>query len=317
MVDPRRVRVVFMGSPGFAVPSLHALHGAGYAVKLAVTQPDRPSGRGGRVTPPPVKVAAEALEIPVFQPASLRDDSAHDRIAAARPDLFVVAAYGKIIPGRILALPMRGSLNVHASLLPRWRGASPIAAAILAGDAQSGVSIMEVVARMDAGPMVAARATPIRPADTTGALDGRLADLGARLLVEVLPAWFDRVLPAVPQDDAAATYCTLIAKQEGHLRASMSAEEAERAVRAYDPWPGAFVLFRGERLGIWQASVAVGDAPPDTPGALSVINRRPAVAFPGGWLVFDEVQRQGARRISGTDFLNGERAALPGEVTLA
>lgn len=317
IVESSSTRVVFMGSPEFAVPTLRALQSSGYDIRLVITQPDRPSGRGGRVAPPPIKVAAELLGLDVFQPATLRDDTVVDRIALASPDIFVVAAYGKIIPRRILSLATRGSLNVHASLLPRWRGASPITAAILAGDTQTGVSIMEVVARMDAGPVVAASAIPIEATDTTGSLDVRLADLGAQLLIQTMPGWLSGALAAVPQDEAATTYCTLTAKQDGHLRTSMTAVEAERAIRAYDPWPGAFVDFRDHRLAIWRASVIVGDEPPAIPGTLSIIGRRPAVAFAGGWLALDQVQRQGARRVTGAEFLNGERANVPVEVGLA
>lgn len=306
-----------MGSPEFAVPTLRALHRNGYRVELVVTQPDRPSGRGSRVTSPPVKVVAEELGIGVYQPSTLRDSEVVDCIAAVSPDLFVVAAYGKIIPGRVLALPGRGSLNVHASLLPRWRGASPIASAILAGDPETGVSIMEVVARMDAGPVVAKRAVPIEPSDTAAVLDVRLSKLGADLLIESLPAWLSGESRAVPQDEDAATYCSLLTKQDGHLRGSMTPVEAERAVRAFDPWPGAFVELRGRRLGVWSASVHHGEAPPSQPGAFSVIDRRPAVGFCGGWLVLDVVQREGARRVSGADFLNGERSTPPSEVVLA
>jgi methionyl-tRNA formyltransferase len=260
---------------------------------------------------------ATGLGLDVFQPASLRDDAVVERLRAAKPDVFVVAAYGKIIPSRILDLAARGSLNVHASLLPRWRGASPINAAILAGDAETGVSIMEVVRRMDAGPVVASRSTPIAPDDTAASLDARLSALGAELLVETLPAWYDRAIQPVPQDEDAATYCSLMAKSDGQLRAAMTVAEAERAVRAYDPWPGAFVLYRDQRLAIWKASVSRGEQALGEPGTLSVVDRKPAIAFPEGLLILDEVQRQGARRVTGDSFLNGERAALPEGVGLA
>jgi methionyl-tRNA formyltransferase len=304
-----------MGSPSFAVPSLRALCEAGYHVVGAVTQPDRPAGRGGRIQQPPVKVAAAALGIPVFQPEKLRDPAAQARLFDFGADLFVVAAYGKILPAAVLAIPARGCLNVHASLLPRWRGPSPINAAILAGDEKTGVSIMELVLKMDAGPVIAKAAVEIGPRETAASLEPRLAELGARRLVETLPDWLAGQLPALPQDEEKVTYCHLLTKADGHLRATMTAPEAERAVRAYDPWPGAFVLYRGERLGIWAAAVD-STMPRGVPGELTVIDHRPAVAFASDWLVLEHVQLAGSRRLSARDFLNGERGNIPPAVTL-
>ena len=314
-MNPAEMRVVFMGSPEFAVPSLEALVEARYDVVLAVTQPDRPAGRGGRLRPSAVKVAAIQRGIPVFQPASLRDDETVARLAETRADVFVVAAYGKILPRRVIDLPARGVLNVHSSLLPRWRGPSPVAAAILAGDTETGVTIMEIAPKMDAGPIVAQRATPIGPGETAGELEVRLARLGADLLIEVLPGWYDRSIVPTPQDDVRATYCPLLRKEDGHLRRDMTATEAERAVRAYNPWPGAFVLYAGDRLGIWRAR-CLHDGEAD-PGATRILDRRPAVAFVGGWLVLDEVQRPGSRRMAGDAFLNGLRGGLEPSVGLA
>jgi methionyl-tRNA formyltransferase len=305
-----------MGSPAFAVPSLEALVGAGYQVVAVVTQPDRPSGRGGRVTPPEAKLAAVSLGLPVLQPESLKDEFVQAELAALSPDLIVVAAYGKILPKAVLALPRRGCVNVHGSLLPRWRGASPVAAAVLAGDAETGVSIMEMVPKMDAGPVIATAREPVGPEDTTATLEPRLATLGARLLVDVLPAWYRGDLPPIPQDESRATYCGLIRKEDGHLRAAMTAAEAERAVRAYDPWPGAFVLYRGERLAIWKARVAA-NAPARQPGTLGVVDGLPALGLAGGELLLEEVQRPGGRRMGGVAFLNGERGRLEASVVLA
>ncbi len=317
-MNPAETRVVFMGTPAFAVPSLRALLEARYQVVAAVTQPDRPSGRGGRLAPPEVKQAALEAGIPVFQFDTLKDDAARSEIEELSPDLFVVAAYGKILSRRVLAIPRRGCLNVHASLLPRWRGPSPIAAAILAGDAETGVSIMEMAPAMDAGPVVASATTPVLANDTTGSLSERLSVLGARLLVETLPGWYDRAISAAPQEDPLATYCPLLKKEDGHLRGEMTAAEAERAVRAYSPWPGAYVLYRGERLGIWKAHVEprrLEDAAPA--GAFAVCSGSPAIAFSNGLLVLDEVQRAGSRRQAGRDFLHGERGKLEPLATLA
>ncbi len=315
-MNPSEVRTIFMGSPDFALPALRVLVEAGYDVRLAVTQPDRRAGRGGRLRAPAAKVEAERLGIPVFQPRSLRHPDAVAELAAVEPDLIVVAAYGRILPRAVLDLPRHPVVNIHPSLLPRWRGPSPVAAAILAGDRETGVSIMELVPEMDAGPVLAARPFPIAPDDTTGALEARLAEEGAALLAETLPGWLDGDLSATPQDESAVTVCPLLEKGDGHLRADMNAVEAERAVRAYDPWPGAFVTYSGDRLAVWRAHVAdAGEG--YVPGAITVVAGKPAVAFREGVLVLDEVQRSGSRRIPGEAFLNGERGRLAPSAGLA
>lgn len=305
-----------MGSPAFAVPSLRALVAAGYPVVAAVSQPDRPAGRGGRVQPPPVKVAAQELGIESFQPEILRDSAVQERLAGYGATVFVVAAYGKILPAAVLAIPARGCVNVHASLLPRWRGPSPIVSAIREGDSVTGVSIMELVLKMDAGPVILRAGMAIEATDTAATLEPRLAELGAAKLVEALPEWLSGAIHPVPQDESLATYCRLITKSDGHLKATMTASEAERAVRAYNPWPTAVVGYRSERLAIWAAHTDV-TRPASSPGTLRVIGREPAVAFRDAWLVLDEVQRTGARRMAARDFLNGERGTLPPEVGLA
>ena len=307
--------VVFMGSPAFAVPSLRALATAGYRVVAALTQPDKPAGRGGALHAPEVKRTAQELGIPVVQPDSLRDQAVQTHLASFEAEVFVVAAYGKLLPRAVLAMPSHGCINVHASLLPRWRGASPIVAALLAGDEETGVTLMELAPRMDAGPIIAARAMPLSPRDTTNAVEPRLAELGAELLVETLPGWLRGEIVAKPQDESAVTTCPLITKADGHLQSGMSAEQAERAVRAYNPWPGAFVEYRGQRLAIWSASVDAG--PNLEPGTMQIHGKQPAVAFAGGWLVLEEVQRQGSKRMSGQAFLAGERGQLAPKVGLA
>ncbi len=311
------MRVVFMGSPAFAVPSLRALMAAGYDVVAVVSQPDRPAGRGGALRMPEIKAAAIELGIEVFQPDTFKDPATVESLASFAPDLFVVAAYGKILSRVVLALPARGTVNVHASLLPRWRGASPINAAILAGDAATGVSIMEMIFKLDAGPVISSARTAILPGETAEALEPRLSRLGADLLVQTLPGWLNRATPAIEQDESLATYCYTLRKEDGHLRADMTAVEAERAVRAYNPWPGAFVVNRGVRFAIWKARV-VGPATARDPGDLSVVDHLPAVTFAdGNSLALEEVQKPGGRRISGEQFLNGERGKLESKVTLA
>ena len=315
-MNPSEVRTIFMGSPEFALPSLRALVEAGYDLRLVVTRPDRRAGRGGRVRAPAARVEAERLGIAVSQPASFRHPDAVAALAAVEPDLIVVAAYGRILPRAVLALPRHPVVNVHPSLLPRWRGPSPVAAAILAGDRDTGVSIIELVPEMDAGPVLAARPFAIAPTDTTGTLEARLAEEGAALLIEALPRWLAGRLRAVPQDEAEVTTCPLLEKAHGHLGATMTAREAERAVRAYDPWPGAFVTYKGDRLAIWAAHV--GDAGDELiPGDITLLAGKPAVAFREGGLVLDEVQRSGSRRVSGEAFLNGERGRLASSAGLA
>ena len=315
-MTPAASRVVFMGLPAFAVPSLNALAAAGYDIACVVTQPDRPAGRGGKLTPPEVKTAALALGLPVLQPETLRDEAVRGALRAREPHLFVVAAFGKILSTPVLHIPSRGCVNVHASLLPRWRGASPIAAAVRAGDPTAGVSIMEMVREMDAGPVISQTAIAVAADETTGSLEGKLAALGAEEIVRVLPAWFEGGIPAVPQDPSAVTFCGLIRKEDGQLRDEMSAAAAERAVRACDPWPGAFVGYRDQRLGIWRAHVEPLPGELET-GAFVAAGRRPAIAFRDGLLVLDEVQRTGARRLPGEIFLNGERGQLPATAGLA
>ena len=315
MPEPSAVRVVFMGSPDFAVPSLRALVAAGYNVVAAVSQPDRPAGRGGRLHVPEVKQAAAELGIETFQPETFKDGGNRERLASFAGDLFVVAAYGKILPNAVLSMPRFGCINVHGSLLPRWRGPSPISAAILAGDAETGISIMKLEARMDAGPVLMRRAIPIGGNDTTGDLERSLSRLGAELLVESLPGWLAATLLAVPQDEASATYCALLRKEDGQLAAMMTAVEAGRAVRAYNPYPAASVEYRGERLAIWSAHV-VPNNNAARPGTLEVVAKQPAIVFTDGTLVLDEVQRPGGRRLTGQQFLNGERGNLPPAVGL-
>ncbi|MEX0782699.1 MAG: methionyl-tRNA formyltransferase [Dehalococcoidia bacterium] len=328
-MKPSATRVVFMGSPAFAVPSLRALVGARYDMRAVVTQPDRPAGRGGAVRAPEVKLAALAMGLDVLQPETLKDEATQASLRAFEPDVLVVAAYGKILPRAVLEMPSRGSLNVHASLLPRWRGASPIAAAIAAGDEETGVSIMEMAAKMDAGAVVLRRRMPIGLDDTTGTLEPRLAELGAEALVEALPGWYERDIVPEAQDEGLVTYCRLLKKEDGHLSREMTAVEAERAVRAYNPWPGAYVEYEGTRLGIWRGSAPPGarfeesgSSPParrggEGVGALVLIGKEPGIVFREGVLVLEEVQREGGKRLSGRDFVNGMRGRIAERVGLA
>lgn len=261
-------RIAFAGTPEFAVPTLDAIVAAGADVPLVLTQPDRPAGRGRRMTPPPVKQAAEAYGLRVEQPERLGDAALAAEWGLDRPpDLLVVVAYGLLLPDWLLAWPGRGCVNVHASLLPRWRGAAPIQHAILAGDPVTGVSLMKMEKGLDTGPVYASRSTPIGPTETAGELHDRLSRLGAELAADALPRVLDGKLEAVPQDERAATYAPKIEKSDARLDWRLPAEDLARRVRAYHPWPIAFAeVSDGRVLRVHAASVLpgaeTGGAPP-------------------------------------------------------
>src|ERR1043166_3047380 len=255
------MRILFMGTAELACPCLEAVAKLPvHELVGVVTQPDRPKGRSLELAPPPVKVIAGKLGLPVVQPVKVRE--AVDDIRAMRPDLIVIVAYGQILPRSILDIPPRGCINVHASLLPRWRGAAPIQYAILHGDGETGVTTMFLNERMDAGDIALQRTEPIRPDDTAGTLHDRLARLGSELLVETLNGDF----PRRPQDESQATYAKKLTKDDGHIDWNKSAVEIERQVRAFDPWPGAFAFVGGTLLKLW--NVAPQDGAGLKPGEL-------------------------------------------------
>jgi methionyl-tRNA formyltransferase len=299
-------RVVFMGTPEFAVPALEALADAHQVVGV-VTQPDRPAGRGRQLAPSPVKQVALERGLPLSQLRSLRTPEAVAQVAAWEPDVTVVAAFGQILRQDVLDLPPHGCLNVHASLLPRWRGAAPVPAAILAGDESTGVTIMRMDAGLDTGPILAQRETPIRPGDTQATVEERLARLGAALLVETLPPYLAGDLVGRPQPEEGVTYAGQLRKQDGLLDWSIPASELDRRVRAYHPWPGAFTTWRGRRLKVLRAAPLPswrGDAPPGTVFALA---DGVAVATGEGALRLEEVQLAGKRQMAISTFLCGQR----------
>jgi len=310
------VRIVFFGSPEFALPSLNALVASRHDVVAVVSQPDRPAGRGHAATPPPVKTAALAHGLPVLQSEKLSEPDSLATIQALSPDAFVVAAYGQILRQRLLDVPPRGTLNVHASLLPRWRGASPIAAAILAGDEATGVTLMQMVRALDAGPLLARVELPISPHDTTGMLEPRLAQAGAALLVENLEAWLAGELPATPQDESAVTYAPQLKRTDALLDWSLPAVDLWRLVRAYHPWPVAYTRWRGEELRIhaaWPLNLDSGE-PPGTvlppshlPPEAGEQDETFAVQTGLGALAIRRLQRPGRREVSGGEFLRGQR----------
>lgn len=293
-----------MGSPDFAVPTLRRL-AEHYPVTGVVTQPDRPAGRGRVLTPPPVKVLAQELGIEIIQPERMREPEAQAKLQAWAPDLIVVTAFGQILRKNVLELPRYGCLNVHASLLPRWRGAAPIQAAILHGDAQTGVTIMQMDPGIDTGPMLIQQAMPIRPDDTAETLGQRLADAGADLLIQTLPGYLAGEIQPRPQpaDPDLATYASMLTKEEGRLDFTQPAEALERRVRAFNPWPGAFMDWHGQPLKVHRAHVDGGSQA--EPGRRAIIAGLPAVQTTQGWLMLDEVQPAGKRPMTGQDFLRG------------
>lgn len=308
------IRVLFMGTPEFAVPSLRALLARTrmrrfppWQVVGVVTQPDRPSGRGKKVTASPVKEVALAADIPVLQPHSLRKDpAAVDALRALAPDLIVVAAYGLILPQSVLDIPRYGCINVHASLLPMYRGASPITAALLAGDAETGVSIMRMDAGMDTGPVLAQERLAIAPDDTTETLSARLADLGAHTLVPVLEQWVAGAIEPTPQDElpGEVSIVRMITKDAGRIDWSLPAVQIERMTRAYQPWPTAYTTWKGEPLRILRAHVGV--APADQPpGTVFREGGEVGVVTGDGSLVLEAVQPAGKKPMSVRDFVNG------------
>ncbi len=299
-------RVVFMGSPSFAVPTLEGLVGR-YSVVGVVTQPDRPAGRGSRLRPPPVKVTAERLGLPVFQPKKVAAPDALEHLRAWAPDVIVVVAFGQILPSELLSLPPYGCLNLHASLLPRWRGAAPIAAAILAGDEVTGVTLMQMDEGVDTGPILAQREEPIRPDDTTGSLTDRLARVAAELLMEVLPDYLAAKVRPVPQSEEGVTYCRPLKKADGRLDWTRPAAELERRVRAVNPWPGAFTFWEGQMVKVLRAASLPDWSGPEPPGTVVPLEAGAAVVAGQGALQLLEVQMAGKNPLPIEAFLRGRR----------
>ena len=294
-------RVLFAGTPEFALASLQALTGSGIMPLAVLTQPDRPAGRGKRLTASAVKRFALEHGIEVLQPTTLKDPEAVAQISAFEPDILVVAAYGLILPQGVLDIPAKGCLNVHASLLPRWRGAAPIQAAILAGDAETGVSLMSMTAGLDCGPVFVEEALAIGAEETAGELHDRLADLGGELLVRHFEAILDGELDAVEQDDALATYAGKISKQDARLDWQRPAAELHRQVRAYNPVPGAFFLLDDTPVRCWRAGIVAGAT--GSPGDVLSAGRDGIVVACGqDGLRLDSLQRAGKRPVTGSEF---------------
>ncbi len=309
MVSPHSVRTGFMGTAQFAVPSLEALVREGYSLLGVVSQPPRPAGRSRKMTAPPLMEAAERLGLPVLTPERLRAPDSVAALANLRPDLIVVAAYGQILPRTVLDLPPKGCLNVHGSLLPRWRGASPIQAAILAGDEATGVTIMQMDPGMDTGPILARKATPILEEDSAPELEMRLSRMGAELLIESLPGYLEGSLLPVPQDERLATYAPIIRKEDGLIDWSRRAVEIWRASRAYRPWPGSYTFWKGRMLKVISCRPEGASSSTDAPGTVVPLgaNGEVGVVTGGGLLRLLEVALEGGRPLPIRDFLLGHR----------
>jgi methionyl-tRNA formyltransferase len=322
MVDSRSLRVVFFGTPAFAVPAFEALRTSRHTVVAVVTQPDRPSGRGQNTTDAPVKARAVLAGLPILQPASLRDPVFVSSLAAFNADLGVVAAYGKILTEAVLALPRLGMVNVHASLLPKYRGAAPVHRSIIAGERETGVTIMRVVRALDAGPMLAATRRPVAPDETSEQVERDLAQMGASLLVSTIDGMTAGTVNEIPQDDGAATYAARLTKTDGLIDWSVGARRVHDLIRGLHPWPHAYTFMKGQRLILLRAAVsdtpardAEGNAAghPAAPGAiLAAAGDDLRIACGDGILRVLELQAEGTRPMTVRDFLAGHRL-MPGD----
>lgn len=305
-------RIVFMGTPDLAVRVLAALSENGYPVTLAVTQPDRQKGRGRSVVMPPVKEYALQRGIPVFQPERLRQDGAFERIAQEAPDLIVVAAFGQILPKNLLELPKYGCINVHASLLPAYRGAAPIQRAVLDGQKESGVTIMQMDAGLDTGDILTQARIPLDDRETADSLYEKLADLGAKLLLETIPQIEAGTVTRTVQNDAEATYAAMLHSEMGEIDWSRSAQEIDRQIRGLNSWPCARTSVDGRRLKVWAAlpvtGESAGETEPAPAGTIVRIDRQgPVVQTGDGLLVLTEVQPEGKKRMPADAYLRGAR----------
>ena len=295
------MRLIFAGTPEFAAAALKALIAAGHEISLVLTQPDRPAGRGMKLKASPVKAVALAHGLTVAQPENLKSEAARQPLLAAGAEAMVVAAYGLILPEAALAMPRLGSVNIHASLLPRWRGAAPIHRAIEAGDRETGITLMRMDKGLDTGAMLTRAALPILDSDTTGSLHDKLAELGAREIVALLPRL--ETMAGEKQDDTLATYAKKIARNDARLDWSRPAEELDRRIRAFNPFPGAHALFANESIKVWRARPVMDAGQPGT--VLSVSKEGLRVACGSGALDILEVQKPGGKRLAIAAFLTG------------
>lgn len=303
------MKVVYMGTPDFAVPPLRALVKAGYEVVGAVTQPDKPKGRSKTLLPPPVKEEALKYNIPVYQPLKVREPEFLETLKNLAPDVIVVAAFGQIIPKAILDLPEFGCLNIHASLLPKYRGAAPIQQAVINGDKEAGVTIMKMGTGLDTGDMISQAAVLLTEDETGGSLFDRLSELGAELLIKTLPSVFDRTAVYEPQPEESPTpYAGMITKQMGLLDFKKDAETLERLIRGLNPWPSAYAYLNVKTLKIWKADVEKREAENEAPGTVIKADKNGVyVACGQDILILKEVQLEGKKRMDAASFLRGHQ----------
>ena len=299
-------RVVFFGSGEIAIPALRRLIADGPRPLALVTQPDKPAGRHRELTPPPIKRVALEAGIPVLQPESVRDEASLAELRAFAPDLIVVMAYGQILPKALISIPKIACINLHASLLPKYRGASCLQAAIDEGDAETGITVMHVVPKLDAGDIIHALATPIGAEETGGSLHDRMADVAAEALAQALPGIFEGTATRTPQDGERASYAPKLEREHGRIDWTWDAERLDRRIRAYEPWPGTWTTFDGKRIKIFPAKAEEGMA--GEVGALSVVEGEVRVACGGGFLVLGDIQADGSRRMPARDWVKGLRS---------
>ena len=304
------LRIVYAGTPEFAVPALAALCASEHEVVAVYTQPDRPAGRGRVLTASPVKVCAQLHSLPVIQPLNFREAQSIEQLRSYQPDVMVVAAYGLILPQAVLDIPRIGCINIHASLLPRWRGAAPIQRAILAGDAETGITIMRMEAGLDTGPMLKKQGFALMPEDTAASVHDRLAELGATLLMQVLDHFPESLHHAVPQPQDGVTYAKKLSKEEALLDWSLSAEELDRRIRAFNPWPIAETRLHDQQLRVWRAQV-MRHAHDQNPGMILATNSHGIqVACGSDVLNLTEVQLSGRNRLSAAEFIKSHHQLI-------
>lgn len=305
-------RLVFMGTPAFAVPILKALLASEDEVVAVVTQPDKPAGRGKKLTPPPVKLLAQEHGVPVLQPTKIKDPEFLTKLRELAPEAIVVAAYGKILPREVLEIPPKGCINVHASLLPKFRGAAPINWAIIAGESETGVTIMQMDEGMDTGDILLMEAIPIGPEETAGELHDRLAALGAKLIVEALRGLKEGRIKPEKQPEKGVSYAPMLKKEDGFLDFTLPAEELSRLIRGLDPWPSAYAYFRGKLIKFFRPE-AINEEVQAVPGEIVAVGEEGLLIATGkGLLRVREVQVEGKKRLSVADFIRGWRPR-PGE----